>query len=34
MCVKHLILLENENSSSIKVYDVEGTSYAPEGEIS
>jgi magnesium-transporting ATPase (P-type) len=33
MCVKNVIMVEGENASNIVVYDVDGTSYAPEGKI-
>lgn len=31
MCVKNVIILDGEQSNSIRVFEVEGTSYAPEG---
>jgi len=33
MCVKHVILLDGDNGSSANIFEVEGTSYAPEGKI-
>lgn len=33
MCVKHIILLDGVAGSSVNVFDVEGTSYAPDGKI-
>lgn len=33
MCVKHIILLDGVAGSSVNVFDVEGTSYAPDGRI-
>jgi hypothetical protein len=33
MCVKNVIMVEGESASNIVVYDVDGTSYAPEGKI-
>lgn len=33
MCVKNVIMLSGADASTTKVFDVEGTSYVPEGDI-
>lgn len=33
MCVKNVILLSGKDAASVRVFDVDGTSYTPEGKI-
>ena len=33
MCVKNIILLEGEGSNTATIFNVDGTSYAPEGNV-